>query len=169
MARVEINRRSLLRGALASGALYGLDALFTAGRTRAAWIPWNRPSEPAPPAGPGPPGARLRWAIAPGSNGDRNGPARLEVRGQAWCRQLARPRVVDLTQARPARLVEGAWRTSSSSGLIIDPIRITLAGCSMVSLPSTRSTLSGGAGAGITSSGATALVPSWAGCRAVSR
>jgi len=38
MARVEINRRALLRGALASGALYGLDALFTCERTNAAAV-----------------------------------------------------------------------------------------------------------------------------------
>ena len=36
MARVGIDRRSLLRGALASGALYALDALFTCERTDAA-------------------------------------------------------------------------------------------------------------------------------------
>src|SRR5262249_20846423 len=33
-----IDRRSLIRGALASGALYGLDALFTAERTNAAAV-----------------------------------------------------------------------------------------------------------------------------------
>jgi galactonate dehydratase len=37
MAR-EVSRRSLLRGALASGALYGLDALFTCERTNAAAV-----------------------------------------------------------------------------------------------------------------------------------
>jgi galactonate dehydratase len=34
----EVSRRSLLRGALASGALYGLDALFTCERTNAAAV-----------------------------------------------------------------------------------------------------------------------------------
>src|ERR1043166_9292245 len=34
----EIDRRSLLRGALATGALFGLDALFTAERTNAAAV-----------------------------------------------------------------------------------------------------------------------------------
>jgi hypothetical protein len=34
----EVSRRSLLRGALATGALYGLDALFTCERTSAAAV-----------------------------------------------------------------------------------------------------------------------------------
>ena len=34
----EIDRRSLLRGALATGTLFGLDALFTAERTNAAAV-----------------------------------------------------------------------------------------------------------------------------------
>src|SRR4051812_49047919 len=38
MPRPEINRRSLLRGALATGTLFGLDALFTADRTNAAAV-----------------------------------------------------------------------------------------------------------------------------------
>src|SRR2546430_13328643 len=36
--RPEIDRRSLIRGALATGALFGLDALFTAERTNAAAV-----------------------------------------------------------------------------------------------------------------------------------
>ena len=38
MPKAEINRRSLLRGALATGAVFGLDALFTAERTNAAAV-----------------------------------------------------------------------------------------------------------------------------------
>src|SRR5678815_4283627 len=38
MARVEIDRRSLIRGALATGGLVGLDALFTCERTNAAAV-----------------------------------------------------------------------------------------------------------------------------------
>ena len=38
MPRTQIDRRSLLRGALGAGALFGLDALFTAERTNAAAI-----------------------------------------------------------------------------------------------------------------------------------
>ena len=38
MSRAQVDRRSLLRGALASGALYGLDALFTCERTNAAAV-----------------------------------------------------------------------------------------------------------------------------------
>src|SRR5881275_2648011 len=38
MPRVEIDRRSLLRGALATGTLFGLDALFTAERTALAAV-----------------------------------------------------------------------------------------------------------------------------------
>src|SRR6476619_2359413 len=38
MPRPEINRRSLLRGALASGTVFGLDALFTTERTSAAAV-----------------------------------------------------------------------------------------------------------------------------------
>src|SRR5258708_18133554 len=38
MSRNQIDRRSLLRGALASGALFGLDALFTCERTNAAAV-----------------------------------------------------------------------------------------------------------------------------------
>src|SRR3954452_3548680 len=38
MPRPEINRRSLLRGALATGTLLGLDALFTTDRTNAAAV-----------------------------------------------------------------------------------------------------------------------------------
>src|SRR5260370_4999450 len=38
MARAQIDRRSLLRGALATGTLFGLDALFTADRTNAAAV-----------------------------------------------------------------------------------------------------------------------------------
>jgi galactonate dehydratase len=38
MARIQIDRRSLLRGALATGTLFGLDALFTAERTNAAAV-----------------------------------------------------------------------------------------------------------------------------------
>ena len=34
----EVSRRSLLRGALAAGGLYGLDALFTCERTNAAAV-----------------------------------------------------------------------------------------------------------------------------------
>lgn len=37
---------------------------------------------------------------------------------------------MDLGQARSALVVQGALRTSSSSCLTIDPIRMTLAGCS---------------------------------------
>src|ERR1700741_2661091 len=36
--RKEIDRRSLLRGALATGALFGLDAMFTCERTSAAAV-----------------------------------------------------------------------------------------------------------------------------------
>src|SRR5919107_1264204 len=38
MPRAQIDRRSLLRGALATGTLFGLDALFTAERTDAAAV-----------------------------------------------------------------------------------------------------------------------------------
>src|ERR1017187_6639856 len=38
MSRVQIDRRSLLRGALATGTLFGLDTLFTAERTDAAAV-----------------------------------------------------------------------------------------------------------------------------------
>ncbi len=38
MLRTQIDRRSLLRGALATGTLFGLDALFTAERTNAAAV-----------------------------------------------------------------------------------------------------------------------------------
>jgi len=38
MPRKEIDRRTLLRGALASGALFGLDSLFTCARTNAAAV-----------------------------------------------------------------------------------------------------------------------------------
>src|SRR6266567_3238878 len=38
MSRAQINRRSLLRGALATGTLFGLDAVFTAERTDAAAV-----------------------------------------------------------------------------------------------------------------------------------
>src|SRR5260370_26970981 len=38
MARAQIDRRSLLRGALATGTLFGLDSLFTAERTNAAAV-----------------------------------------------------------------------------------------------------------------------------------
>ena len=38
MPKQEIDRRSLLRGALATGTLFGLDALFTADRTNAAAV-----------------------------------------------------------------------------------------------------------------------------------
>jgi galactonate dehydratase len=38
MPRAQIDRRSLLRGALATGALFGLDAMFTAERSEAAAI-----------------------------------------------------------------------------------------------------------------------------------
>ena len=38
MLTTQINRRSLLRGALATGTLFGLDALFTAERTDAAEV-----------------------------------------------------------------------------------------------------------------------------------
>src|SRR6476661_1931734 len=38
MTRASIDRRSLLRGALATGTLFGLDALFTAERTDAAAV-----------------------------------------------------------------------------------------------------------------------------------
>src|SRR4051794_10408540 len=38
MPQPQIDRRSLLRGALATGTLFGLDALFTAERTNAAAV-----------------------------------------------------------------------------------------------------------------------------------
>src|SRR4051794_30624798 len=38
MRRAEIDRRSILRYALASGTVFGLDALFTAERTEAAAV-----------------------------------------------------------------------------------------------------------------------------------
>src|SRR5688500_16361144 len=38
MPKTEIDRRSFLRGTLASGALYGLDALFTCPRTALAQV-----------------------------------------------------------------------------------------------------------------------------------
>src|SRR4051794_20953175 len=38
MPRPQIDRRSVLRGALATGTLFGLDALFTADRTDAAAV-----------------------------------------------------------------------------------------------------------------------------------
>jgi len=38
MLKAQIDRRSLLRGALATGALFGLDALFTTERTQAAAV-----------------------------------------------------------------------------------------------------------------------------------
>src|ERR1044071_2771927 len=38
MLRAQIDRRSLIRGALATGGLFGLDALFTAERTDAAAV-----------------------------------------------------------------------------------------------------------------------------------
>src|SRR5215467_3227343 len=38
MPKAPIDRRSLLRGALATGGLFGLDALFTAERTNAAAV-----------------------------------------------------------------------------------------------------------------------------------
>ncbi len=38
MPREPFDRRSLLRGALATGTLFGLDALFTAERTNAAAV-----------------------------------------------------------------------------------------------------------------------------------
>src|SRR3954464_1048730 len=38
MERAQIDRRSLLRGALATGTLFGLDAMFTTERTSAAAV-----------------------------------------------------------------------------------------------------------------------------------
>ena len=99
-----------------------------------AWMPWKSPSSQP-----------TSWAWATRSSasegiglveGERHP---VELGGQVGAQrpgQLPHRLLVDLAQPGPAGLVEGAARTSSSSCLTIEPIRITLAGCSTDSVTS---------------------------------
>ena len=95
-----------------------------------AWMPWNRPSSQP---------TSWAWAIRSSASvgvlaspKGRRQPGQLVRRsGDSAVGQLRDRRLVDLPQAVAAGARRAAaWRTSSSSCLIIEPIRMTLAGWS---------------------------------------
>ena len=100
--------------------------------------PVEQALEPARPAGRGRPGARRR-RVWPSRTGWRSGPARRPGRGRG-------PRPARGSTARRSRGGGRGWprragpeRTSSSSCLTIEPMRSSLAGCSMDSVGSVSS------------------------------
>ncbi len=96
--------------------------------TSAVWMPWNRPSSHP---------TSWAWAIrSSASEGDSSEKGRV-IRSSSSTSSGARPSSssaierwwISARRARPFSS-SGALRTSSSSCLTIEPIRITLAGCS---------------------------------------
>ena len=102
----------------------------SAGRTASPGCRGTGPRA-SPPAGPWRPAARRRSASASPNGGARR--ASSSRRSGDSAGRARAPRSRRCPQPVAARLVERRRRTSSSSCLIIEPIRITLAGCSIVS------------------------------------
>ena len=99
--------------------------------TSAVWMPWNRPSSQP---------TSWAWAIRSSASVGVSVPNGRVIRSSSSRSSGARPcsssrdrrRWISTSRARPASS-RGAPRTSSSSCLIMLPIRITLAGCSTCS------------------------------------